>query len=200
MRVRKCSRRVAHVKWSSSSESTPVAGSAGGSTLTAVVGRCVVGVPDAVGISVIVSVSGPSPTSLGSSGGSSASCFRPRSDPPINLDSGPSPTNARSSGGESAALLMPWGAVIVWPARLRARGICPERPSPLVAPRVAVPLKLLLSRDLLLGWDLWPGLAEEQCLVEELLGGMIPLFLCGPDPAWPILSDALFILALPSLD
>ena len=68
----------------------------------ALAGLCDVGCPVAVGISPVISASGPSPTRRGSSGGSSACRFVPRGDLLTVSDSGPLPVNLGSSGGASA--------------------------------------------------------------------------------------------------
>ena len=74
---------------------------------TALAGLCVAGCPVVVGISPDISTSGPSPTNLGSSGGSSAFRFVPRGDPVTVSASGPVPVNLGSSGGVSAVRFDP---------------------------------------------------------------------------------------------
>ena len=72
------------------------------SCASALAGLCDVGCPLAVGISVVNSASGPSPTRRRSSGRSSNSRFVPRGDPLTVYASGPLPVNFGSSGGVSA--------------------------------------------------------------------------------------------------
>ena len=73
----------------------------------ALAGLCVAGCPVGVGISPDISTSGPSPTSLGSSGGSSAFRFVPRRGSVTVSVSAPSPTSLGSSGGASAVRFAP---------------------------------------------------------------------------------------------